>query len=137
MSVLVLTFICWFFVFIPGLIHVKLIRYLRISKYYNRSVIFAIVLIVISILMWKDFEIQKFKHMRFIGFVPLVFLLLFKSLNNIWNLYLKRDLYFYQKYSKDFESINSTWKEFFIQFFIVFFPLVICVFIGELTKQYF
>lgn len=137
MFLLVFAFICVFFVFIPGLIHVKLIKYLRISKYYNRAVICAVVLIVISVFMWKDFEIQKLKHLRFIGFVPLVFLILFKSFNTIWNLYFKKDLYFYQRHSKDFESINSTWKEFFIQFFIVFFPLVICIYIGELTKQYF
>jgi len=137
MSVLVFTFICVFFVFIPGLIHVKLIKYLRTSKYYNRAVISAIILIIISILMWEDFEIQKNIHLRFVGFAPLLFLILFKILNNIWNLYLKRDLYFYQKYSNDIESINSTWKEFLIQFFIVFFPLVVCVYIGELSKQYF
>lgn len=137
MSVLFFAFICVFYVFIPGLIHVKLIKYLRIPQFYNRAVIFALVFIVISIFMWKDFEIQKLKHLRFIGFVPLVFLILFKSLNNIWNLYLKRDLYFYQSYSKDFESINSTWKEIFIQLFIVFFPLVICICFGEFTKQYF
>ncbi|SEP57880.1 hypothetical protein SAMN05444005_101404 [Flavobacterium urocaniciphilum] len=89
MSVLVFTFICVFFVFIPGLIHVKLIKYLRTSKYYNRAVISALILIIISILMWEDFEIQKNKHLRFVGFAPLLFLILFKILNNIWNLYLK------------------------------------------------
>ncbi len=137
MPVLFFAFICGFFVFIPGLIHVKVIKYLRIPQYYNIAIIFAVVLIVVSIFMWKDFEIQKLKHLRFIGFVPLVFLILFKSLNTICYLYFKRDLYFYQRHSKDFESINSTWKECFIQFFIVFFPIVICVSFGELTKQCF
>lgn len=137
MFFLFFTLFCGFFIFIPGLIHVKFIKLLRVSKYYNISLFIAIIIIFISIIMWESIEFQKVKHLRFVGFAPLLFLVFYKILNNIWKFYIKRDLYFYQRYSKDYESINATWKEFFIQFFIVFSPLFICIYIAELTRQYF
>lgn len=122
--VLFIVFICIFFVAIPTYILPNSQKHLRNSVNYNVLFVSSILIIMTTIFWFDEFVSEKKEELAFIALSPITFLILHKITDLFWQKKYNRHIYFYQKYSQDYESQESTWTEFCFQFLIFIIPFM-------------
>ena len=122
----ILLFLSIFFVFIPTIIYPPVHKMLRDNVAYISLIIFAIILAIISGLLFNSSLTETEKINSLISLSPITFLILYRQFDKISIEKHNRHIYFtmrYGNYWSDQESAEATWSEWYLQMSLFFIPL--------------
>jgi hypothetical protein len=118
-------FFCIFFVSIPTLIYPPSHKIFRNKKSYAFAYGLSIIPIVVSAFMLLNFSLSVTEKVNsLIALSPITFLILYKIFDKLSIEEYGRHIYFSTKYSKDKESLESTWSEWFFQMLLLLNPFL-------------